>query len=445
MKFICCILFISICTIYSAKSQNIVLSADSLNQLAQELQETNAKTSLVLSKMALKIAESKSDSFSMAQCLVNIGLAHYYLSQFDSAVISLKKSYRFYKSRNSAAGISIAANNLGMVYYQLGNIGMAEKYYQISLDNYYTENDTAGMALGLNNLAMIYEIRGDYNKAVRFYFLSAEFERKSGNAMGECQSWMSIGNVYSESGNIAKGNEFYQKSLTYFTMVNDSQNLSLVLSNIGDNFRLSGNYSEAKKYLSRASALAAECNYDIGLINAQIYYSKLLNDENKPDSAEYYLFEALNRCVETDNNLLACEALMQQGLVLSGKKQYSEANQYLLNAYEFAVQMQYASAIESILQQLSDNYSALGNFKEALKYQKMAANAISGVKQPEEISANRKPETASTKESVTDNLIKGVSGGLFLIVLMSAVFFYTRMKHYKKIAESHTSSGEERH
>ena len=76
----------------------------------------------------------------------------------------------------------------------------------------------------------------------------------------------------------------------------------------------------------------------------------------------------MNKCIETDNNLLACGVLMQQEIYSLNKK-YEEANQYLLNAYEFANNMNYTSALQQILSQLVNNYTGWVDFN-ALKYQK---------------------------------------------------------------------------
>lgn len=395
----------------------------------------------MLAKAALKIASQQNDTVTMAVSLINIGLAQYNLSQFDSAIASYKKSYRLYKSIGHSRGMSAAANNLGMVYYQLSDFTKAEKYYSISLNIDYSLKDTAGMAYGLNNLGEIYQFRGDYQKAVQYYMLSAEFERNSGNPYGEAHSWMNIGSAYSEAGNIIKGNEYYQKALLYFTSVNDSRNLSLVLTNLGDNYRLNRDYGQARSMISKAIEISTRNKNDIELIQAQIYFSKLLSDENKADSAEYWLFEALNRCVETDNNLLACEALMQQGMVLSAEKKYDEANQYLLNAYEFASDMNYSAALEKILQQLSDNYSALGEFENALKYQKMAYSAG---KTSAVVNKDIQGKNMHLGKSIDEIVFEGVILGIFIVLILSNIYIFSRMKYYKNKAESHSPAGEER-
>ncbi|KAF5053161.1 Tetratricopeptide repeat protein [anaerobic digester metagenome] len=436
------ILFLLICTSFIAGAQNAIISADSLNTLAEEMRQTDNDASLKLAKAAWKISSQQNDTATMAASLLNIGLAQYYLSQYDNAATSFKESYRLYKSVGHKPGMSAAANDIGMLYYQQSDFELAEKYYQISFNIDKSLNDTAGMAVGLNNLGEIYQIRGDYSKSLRMFLLSGEMERKSGNPFGEAQSWINVGTVFCESGNTKKGNEFYKKALAYFNSTGNNQYISLTLANIGDNYRIERNFAKARDFLSKAIKLSAEGKYDLELIQAQIYFSYLLADENKPDSAEYILFEALNRCVETNNNRLACEALMQQGFLLSDKKQYHEANQYLLNAYEFASDMQYKTGLKKILQQLSENYSALGEFENALKYQKMAASTdvpTIANKSAANIENSMEPDNSSMQ-----TLLYGLILGAFLILLLTTIYFYVRMKYYKNLAESHSPAGEER-
>jgi len=442
MNKIILILFLLICTSFLAGAQNEIISADSLNILSSEFRQTDSEKSLQLARAAWIISSQQNDTEAMAASLLNMGMAQYKLSRFDSAIVSCKKSYHLYKSIGHSIGMTAAANNLGMVYYQMSDFANAEKYYSISLDIDYSLNDTAGMAYGLNNLGQLFQYRGDYQKALQYYMLSAEIEHQSGNPYGEAHSWLNIGSAYSESGNLSKGNEYYRKALEYFSSVSDSRNLALVLINLGDNFRLNHDFAQARNMISKAIEISTRNKNDIELIQAQIYYSKLLSDENKADSAEFWLFEALNRCVETDNNLLACEALMQQGLVLSAEKKYPEANQYLLNAYEFASDMQYASALKTILEQLSNNYSALGDFEEALKYQKMGA-ANDQTQVMSNSAAKIKKDTNPEKPAMM-TLLYGLVLGAFLILLLATIHFYIRMRYYKKLTESHSPAREER-
>ncbi len=442
MKIILTILFFLFSNALFYANAQITVSADSLNQRSRELCQKNNEASLKLALAALEVSSLQNDTVLMAESYLNIGMAQYYLSKFKEAVISNKKGYKLFKEINHSVGMSISANNLGMVYYQMGDFANAEKYYTISLNIDYSLHDTAGMALGLNNLGEIYQFKGDYQKALQYYMLSAEFEHQSGNFNGEAHSWMNIGSAYSELGNIEKGNEYYYKALTYFSDAKDNRILSLILTNLGDNYRLSGKLKQVRELLLQAIEISKKNSYEIELIQAQIYYSKILFDENKTDSAEYWLFDAMNKCIETDNNLLACEVLMQQGIIYSLNKKYEEANQYLLNAYEFADNMNYTSALQQILSQLSDNYTELGDFENALKYQKM----LSTINMPyvKQDSQPIKNENIIENSSNIRAVLYGVISGAFIALMLMAIYFYYKMKNYKKIANLHSSAGKER-
>lgn len=436
------ILFLLIFSGSAASAQNAFISADSLITLSEKWSNTDNQKSLIFAKTALKISSLEKDTSTMAASLFNVGLAQYYLSDFDSALHSLQTSYYLYKKINHLKGMSAAANNIGMVYHALSDFANAKKYYKISLRIDISIKDTAGMAFGLNNLGELYHFKQDYEKALHYYLLSEGIDQKAGNMYGVAASWLNIGGIYTETGNMAKGNEYYIKAIEYFTSVNDKRNLPLVLTSLGDNYRLIGNFGQARKLILHAVNISREYQNDLGLIQAQIYYSKLLYDENKPDSAEYWLFEALDKCVETNNNLMACEALMQQGIVLSDNKKYEEANLYLLNAYEFAIDMQYNAALNDILQFLSDNYSALNDFENALKYQKLAT----AIDEPTNIQKTNTVEKTQTNHADTSakSIIIGLASGVVLILFLTIIFLYSKMKHYKKLAESHSSTGEKR-
>jgi len=436
MKIFCSIAAIFILLLRTF-SQMPIPDADSLNRRAIEIRTYDPENSLKFATMAFQKSEAIHDTASMAYSLKNMGVAMYFGSQFDSAAIILKKSYNLYCLLNDSIGMSASALNLGNCYKQTASIGLAEKYYRISLGIDHALKDTAGMALGLNNIAQLYQFRGQYAEALEIYKTSAEYNLMSGNDFGAGQAWINTAVVFQEQQNYNESNLYLYKALKVFEEYDDPMHISIVKMNIGENLRCTGQFYRAAETLKSAITLCEQHENLNELATSYLYYSYLLDDIGQADSAEYYFFESINICIETDNDFLASHALMQRGKVLSEAKKYKESNEYLLNAYEFALNLEYNTNISVILNLLSDNYAAMGDFDQAWKYQKLASEnslkLITGI--PNEKHEKIKTDSiASPKEETSDFniIITGILGGIALILLLLTIGMYLRMRSIKK-------------
>ncbi len=423
--------------VFGAFAQLSTPTADSLNRRAIEIRTYDPKNSLKLATMAFHKSEAIRDTSTMAFSLKNMGVAMYFGSQFDSAAIVLKQSYTLYCLLNDSIGMSASALNLGNCYKQTASIGLSEKYYRISLGIDHALKDTAGMALGLNNLAQLYQFRGQYAEALEIYKTSAQYNLQSGNDFGAGQAWINTGVAYQEQHNYTESSKFFFKALTVFEEYDDPMHIAIVKMNIGENFRCNKQFDQAAVQLKSAMALCEQHENLNELATSYLYYSYLLDDIEKSDSAEYYFFESMDICVATDNDFLASHALMQRGKVLSEAHKYEESNEYLLNAYDFALNLDYNTNISTILNLLSDNYAALGDYNNAWKYQKLASEnslkLMEGVRneEPETVKDN---SAASSKDDTSNSniLITGVLGGIALVLLFLTIGMYFKMNSSKK-------------
>lgn len=424
------------------------MGSDALSNKAEALRETDMEESLNFSHKALKAAEQEKDTFEIARSLLNIGLAMYYTSRFDGAIEPLQRSYKMYEALKNQAGISTAATNLGLVYIQISKIQLAEKYFNISYNIDRSLKDTAGMAIGLNNLAKVFHLRGNYALALEYFEKSGLYEQIAGNDDGLATAWINTGVVYSDMQQYDRGNAYFIKALRYFEKSDNHRMYVTILIDIGDNERIGADFGQARQHITKAIAVSKKYALTNELIQSYIHYSKLLLDQNQIDSADYYLFKAMDMCVESGNDLEACEAMMQRGILLAKQQKYEESTQYLLNAFEFASNMQHSTILQKIALQLSDNYAALNQFSNALKYQKIATEIASGdfFNQPDSTVSNQlKPAAEANKGAISNtSFLVGIAAGIFLILILTIVLLVVRINQLKKQIALNPASGEER-
>lgn len=407
-----------------------------LNKQAVEQRSFNPNYSFNLAQKAYILSIAIQDSASIALSLKNMGLAHFFNDELDSANYYLSKSLKVYQSINDLVGISATANNLGLIYKYKEDLRRAEHYFLMSLKIDQKIKDTAGIATGLTNLAQIYQIRGEYDQAVTCYKASANMEMLSDDPIGAAESYNDLGVALTE-------NEAYNKSQEYLKLALDIADRegeyllrAQILNNMGDNLVYLGQFNGAKEAIFESIQIRNKFDDRKGLANSYIHYSHYWEAINKPDSADFYLYEALELCIETDNDRVASLALYERGVILESRGDFVESNKCLLNAYEFVSAAGASPVKNDICTKLASNYAKLGDYENAWKYQKLLSEqTINDIQNGNNRISSEKEivsQVKITQQSAYNDILFIISGALFAIVLIfSIIILYQRRRLQK--------------
>lgn len=390
-----------------------------LNEKAIATRQYDPGMSFIIAKRAYLLALEQKDTSQIALSLKNMGVALYYQAAFDSASIYYEKALKYYTAINDSIGMSAAANNLGLVCIDLSRIDDAEKYLKLSLKIDYLLKDTAGLAYGLNNIGQVYQIKGMHREAADMYMKSAEYELLYGNEFGAAESWINVGVVLTELSEYEKSNSYLKKSLDIAIKYDDPILKARALNNMGDNYTHLGRFDLAETYIRKSIAIREKYKEYLGLTNSYLHLANMFQAMEMTDSAEFYLFKSISLCMETDNYRVAVLALMEKGRLLNTNGSYKESNDYLLNALELAQNMEYDPILNDIYSLLSTNYSKLGDYESAWKYEKMISKH--SVKETEVETVREIPqaetETEQTKFFSIQNVITGVLAAMVGVLL----------------------------
>ena len=103
---------------------------DILNELAQDYLNASPQKAIEYSNQALKLSQEINHIEGEAQALKNIGVGHYYLSNFDKSLEFYFKSLKIMEDIDDKVGISDLLNNIGVVYWRLTNFEKALELYK---------------------------------------------------------------------------------------------------------------------------------------------------------------------------------------------------------------------------------------------------------------------------------------------------------------------------
>lgn len=216
-----------------------VNSKDTLNDKLVEMKEQG--NSFVISGQyskaikvyfdALKLAESRKDTFSIATIYNNIGTAYKEIQDYENAHKFLKKAEILINRLQNKSLIADIYNTIGNIYYDTYKDSLAIEYYEKS-------------------------------HAVRLI---------AGDSMKLASSFKNLAAFYLDIGNMEKGKEMISESIKIRAALNDSSGIASSYLALGEAYLLQKQYEMAKKYLNNG--------YSYILLNTPIYIKRMFFED----------------------------------------------------------------------------------------------------------------------------------------------------------------------
>jgi tetratricopeptide (TPR) repeat protein len=196
-------------------------------------------------------------------------------------------------SDTSHSNMALGYKDMGIIHYYQSEYNEALSYYDSALLNYQKILDWVGIASILNNKALIFMEQGMYNKALDMQFEAYEINHQYGNEVDYCKNLTNIANIYMALGNHTKAMEYNQKAFTAIEKGGNNQLKADVLNNLGTSSAQMGQHQNALQYYSQSLAIrqiindqsgVATCYANIGNAclragdykNAEVYYQKAM-------------------------------------------------------------------------------------------------------------------------------------------------------------------------
>lgn len=246
-----------------------------LNLLAREVQGNAPKESIEHASEALDLAERLGDLDGQATSLNNLGIAHYYLAEYDAAIDYYERSLSLSGKIGNDERVANALNNIGIIHYMWGRYDKSLEYYSRALEIRERDGDRFGIAVGHNNLGNVYyaterfeEALAHLNQAFRLY----DELGKEGNAASTLSN---IGLLYQKTGRYDEARGTLERALAIDERIDDKPGIASSLNNLGLVFESTGKYREALDYYRRSLDVregigdrpgAASCLQSIGAI-----------------------------------------------------------------------------------------------------------------------------------------------------------------------------------
>lgn len=291
-------------------------------------------------------------------------LTKIYLTQYQATIDLAGFGYLLAEKQKDSVHMGDFLRFIGNAYGRLGNIDSSSAYYYRALEKLERTNNAGKLGLLYDDMARMYRKLRQPKRALEFYDKALALYVAENNLEGIARINNESGVVFRDEGNYEEANKRFTTSLEIQRKRNDSTGIGYSLEFLGYNQLLIKNYKKAEQYLKQALEFRKALNDDFALM---LNYTAL---------GEYY------------------KEVGQPGL----------SNDFFRKSNAVAVKINFADIQKYNFDQITMNYEALGDYKNAFQSLKLY-NQINDslynakkIKDVEEISA--KYETAEKENQI---------------------------------------------
>ncbi len=204
----------------------------------------------------------------------SIGLAYYYLGEFDKALESQLEAIKTYEKIESQSGLTRVLINMGMVYNRLGDFDSSIEYYGRASVIAVATGDLARLGNSYNGLGTGHYNAGRLDSAKVYYRKALLLFEKTNNLSRQAAVINNLGNIYTdEKDSLEVGLQYYQRAYNIYKEEGNLRNQVFVTEGLGCIYTELGDYSKAKQLFLDGLKLAIENSYGYYII--QLYYEDL--------------------------------------------------------------------------------------------------------------------------------------------------------------------------
>ncbi|MHC1776136.1 MAG: tetratricopeptide repeat protein [Lentimicrobium sp.] len=331
---------------------------------------TLANEALKMANEALELSNVKGNKAEKATALKNLGIAHYYLSNYRQSLEYYEQALVIYKQIKDDDGIGSTLNNSGLILETQGDYsGALKRYMEASALFSKTEEKNEKLALSYTNLGNAYYTLGRFDKALDYLSQALKIHEKTGDSTGLSKSYNNIGNIFLSLKDYKVAAGYYHKAEYINKRQNNLKSLSTSYNNLGIAMQGMGNIKEALDYNRLSIETARRVNDQGGIISSLLNIGNIYQDQGDLTQSLINYKEALRLSNSYRDGYLHTSLLTSLGGLLIKQKELDEAITLLNEALDFAEKSGSAILLQEIYANLAKAWEAKGDYKRAYDFQ----------------------------------------------------------------------------
>jgi diguanylate cyclase (GGDEF)-like protein len=285
----------------------------------------------------------------------------------------LEMSRRFGDRREEAGSIYA----LGLVDTATGRPDEAEARFRESIVLWKAINDQKGLALSLRGLGRVLEAKGRLPEATEVQVAALELLLKFGKPMDQSESYYSLARLFMNLEDYPAARRAVDRAIVLMGPSPPDFPLGLNLAVQADVLRELGQAEAARDSAQRGLDAFTRTKSPMGEAIGQLALGKALAVTGEADRGLAMLRTAEATAQKMQEEVLATDLRVAQGLVLVQEKRYEQALVPLAKALETAERLHLDQILRNVSIEQEKAYSALGRPSDALAASKRAYAAQS--------------------------------------------------------------------
>ena len=350
------------------KKGDVGLSSVHYNLGILALDQSDFDNALSNLRIALAIRSKTRDSLVIGECWKSIGQVYQGRSMFDSAIYYYEKSFRLARRFSDPELQMFYHIKRGEIYFTNGDYQNATKHFLQALDLLKTHDFKRYHAIVLTRIAQVYDAQGDFKQAIE-HLLSALRIHESLNSRQEvARVYGAMGWVYINQKNASVAVSYAQRSLQLMKQINDKAGMGFAHNLLGYINYSTANYPAALEEYNIALQLRNEIKNESTSAATLFNIARVYEKQGIYGKAQDHLLKVLavdEKNMDKDGLVMTYNTL---GIVLTKKKEFSEAERYLQRGHDLAIAVNTPVELSNNHKIFAELYKAMGDNSKAIRH-----------------------------------------------------------------------------
>ncbi len=330
---------------------------------------TNAQDTFARNSLLQKLSEGETDSIK-ADAAISIAGSYEELN-IDSAMHYLETA----ATLMDTAQINILSAKYFLMISKIMRIDgkTAEALYfgQKAIEKNANNHDPTLYGFISIAIAEAYHRSTDYESALNYGLEGAKIGESIVDSTLIAASLNIRGNIMRETNRLDEARSLFQKHYKILMALGQEEATARSLTNIGITHAIQKDHSKAYPYYRRAIGIAKKYDNDYLIAFPAGSMGQTFSEENKVDSAIFYLNLAIEGFSNTNNVFGELFTINQLGSLHNKNENYNLTLKTLLPAYERSKELSTTNLTDGLVRGISTAYENLGNYKLAYEYQQI--------------------------------------------------------------------------
>lgn len=365
----------------------------------------------------------------------------------------LKKIKSLTKREDEIFNIGLAESYLlkGMTLSDKGDYKNAKLNLNNAINVYKKNNDKKGLSRSYNNLANIECDYGNYTESIKNHLASIKIKEAMGDVVGIASSLGNLGNVYVIIGKPKEARENYNLALASFIKEDNKLGIGNMLSGIALTCEDDNKYDSAIYFLNEAQKYRIEINDLEGLSGCYENMAGVYYKQEKFDLAIVYFKKTIELREQMGDSLKLGTGYMNLAAIYSDIGRDKEALESAEKGFEIIKQINSIEQLCAAYGTLTTIHAKAKDYKRAFEYSSLYTHAkdslakINNVNVIQELSTKYETEKKETENKLlqTENALsnetieqqKTISMFIIIgliIVSILAFFIFRGLKKQRK-------------